>query len=155
MKTTLRPAMLADAKPIARILDQLGWFEEFSAQDPKLQEDRVKSFLRETLDSPTQECQVAVNEAGRVVGYAHCHQVPYFFLPEAEWYLSELFVESEHQRQGVGSLLLDWVKERAVARGASRVSLFTGRHRDSFQSGFYTKRGFIDKTDRASMICPM
>ncbi|OGH01605.1 MAG: hypothetical protein A2600_11675 [Candidatus Lambdaproteobacteria bacterium RIFOXYD1_FULL_56_27] len=148
MKITVRTALLADAKPIARILSEVGWFEEFNRQDPNLQVERVRSFLRETLNLEERFCKVAVNETGLVIGYAHGHLVPYFFLPQPELYLSELFVAPLFQNQGVGSLLLQKVEAQAQDWGAGRICLCAGRHRPSFQQGFYPKKGFTEK-DRA------
>lgn len=154
MKPTLRGALPTDAKPIARILAETGWFGEFDELDPKRQEERVRTLLKETLASEHRECQVAVDSGGRVLGYAHCHLVTYLFLPNAEWYLSELFVEADARGQGVGSALLDWVKERGRERGAWRVALVNGRERESYQRAFYRSRGFIEK-DRASLVCKL
>ena len=147
MKIAVRTALPSDAKPIARILNQLEWFAEFDRQSAGLREDRVKSFLRDALEATDQRVQVAVNPQGLVVGYLHCITIPYFFLPGLELYISQLFVESQHRAQGVGTQLLEAARLLADQMDACRIRLYTGANRDSHTQGFYSSRGFTLKDD--------
>ena len=56
------------------------------------------------------------------------------------FYLKELCVAPQHQRQGIGTTLLQTICTELAARGVERISLLTSRV--SPAEDFYRKRGF-------------
>ena len=74
------------------------------------------------------------------------------FLAGPEGYVSELFVCAAERGKGMGSRLLEAIKEEALARGCSRLTLINLRHRESYERGFYTTRGWQERPEAASFV---
>ncbi len=86
------------------------------------------------------------------MGYAAVHWLPYLFMPGPEGFVSELFIDDEARGQGIGTKLLESVKQEAQARGCTRLSLINLRDRESYQRGFYAKLGWQERPDAANFI---
>jgi GNAT superfamily N-acetyltransferase len=95
---------------------------------------------------------VAESADGRLTGYVSVHWLPYLFLRGPEGYVSELFVSEDHRGNGIGSGLLDMVTREASDRGCVRLMLVTVRTRDSYVRGFYTQRGWVERSEVANMV---
>ena len=130
MKTTVRKALLADYRPIARIL-----LEQAQNQELLSLEAKIKKGLQ--LAQGAHHPMTAVNEAGRVLGYALWHLVPRLDIGGPEAYLAEIRVEKVAQGQGVGKALLAAVQAQAQAQGCVRICLGIAG-----ETGFFEKQGF-------------
>lgn len=115
--------MVADVKPIVRILSQHGQINKFEMGNPPMAEDRIRGLLRDVLEAPNQGIQVAVISSGLVVGYLHWLVVPTFSLPHHEIYINQLFVTTDHLNQGAATGLLQSVKQQAIQKNASRIRI--------------------------------
>ncbi|MBM6403736.1 GNAT family N-acetyltransferase [Phycicoccus sp. CSK15P-2] len=83
-----------------------------------------------------------------VVGFAHVLD-----LGDGCWHLEQLAVAPAHQRQGVGSALLDAVHAEVEARGGSEVTLLT--YADvPWNAPWYARHGYA-RVDPASRLAPM
>lgn len=61
-------------------------------------------------------------------------------IPDGDFYIQSIAVDKELHGEGVGSILMDFVEERARASGSSRLSLdVSARNQRAFQ--FYKHRG--------------
>jgi GNAT superfamily N-acetyltransferase len=72
-----------------------------------------------------------------MVGFAHS----FTDSEPAAWKLDKLYVHPEHQRRGIGQVLLAKVKEHALGAGATRLVLRVNRH-NSIALSAYAKYGF-------------
>jgi GNAT superfamily N-acetyltransferase len=150
-----RKAVETDMPAIAEILRELGFFARINAEPAAATEQRVRHHFDLCCRNDDHSIYVAENDRDEVVGYAAVHWLPYLLLSGLEGYVSELFVRPSAQGQGVGTLLLDVMKEEGEARGCSRLSLLNMRNRDSYRRGFYKKAGWQEREHAANFVLPL
>lgn len=143
----VRAAAVGDAPELAGVLRELGFFRDVGEDLP----DRTAALTARQLgmcqadDSHT----VLVAELpGGVAGYLSVHWMPTLW-GGLDGYVSELFVREDARGRGVGGALLDRIEAEGRRRGASRLMLFNRKVRDSYQRGFYQKRGWTEREDVA------
>ena len=154
MGVRVRKAVPADAGAITDILRELGaqgWFPHLAQEPREVTVARTAGHLERCAGSGDHSTWVA-ESAGQVVGYVAVHWVPYFLLPGPEGYVSELFIREHARGQGIGTELLEVVKREARSRGCSRLLLENRRDRESYQRGFYRKRGWEERTRMAGFV---
>lgn len=149
---TIRSAGLNDSKPIAAMLRDMGYFAHLEEESADETADRVYRHLRLCLADSSHSVYVGVDDAGEVAGYLTVHWQPYLFMPGPEGYISELFLRENARGQGLGTQLLELVKREAVERGCYRLCLLNGKHRESYQRGFYEKNGWEERPGMANFI---
>jgi GNAT superfamily N-acetyltransferase len=146
---TIRDASLADAPAIDAVLRSLGWFTHLDEIPADETEARIARVLTEKcLPGGDNTLLVAETVESSVVGYLFVHWLPNLIFG-GEGYVSELFVLPEARGEGIGAALLDKAKRRGIARGYQRLTLFNSRERESYQRGFYTKHGWVERDDAA------
>lgn len=146
---TIRDAQPVDASGIDGVLRSLGWFEHLDEVAPAETQARIaREIAGRCPPDGENTLLVAEDAAGAVVGYLFVHWLPNLIFGD-EGYISELFVLPGVRGQGIGSALLDAVKRLGVARGCVRLTLFNHRERESYQRGFYTKYGWVERDDTA------
>jgi len=129
----IRRATAADAGPMAEV-----WLRSFNAALPTVRrphgDDDVRAYFRDVL-VPQQESWVAEDE-GQVVG----------LLALDGDFVSQLYLDPAHRRQGIGTQLLDLAK---LERPAG-LQLWTFQVNTAAQA-FYRHHGFIEveRTDGA------
>jgi len=123
MKVTLRSVLPADAKPIARILHQNKCAAEFSQQESKFQENRVRMYLQEISETPHSWVFVAVIPSGLVIGYIHCILIPVMFSPAPQLLISQLYVAPEQQSEGVEAQMLAYAESVAEENHAVQIEV--------------------------------
>jgi GNAT superfamily N-acetyltransferase len=111
--------------------------------------------LRECLSDSSHSVYVAERPGGEIAGYAAVHWLPYLFMSGPEGYVSELFARDDARGQGLGRRLLDIIVAEAGARGCSRLSLINLRSRESYQRQFYTKAGWLERSEAANFVYPI
>jgi ribosomal protein S18 acetylase RimI-like enzyme len=74
---------------------------------------------------------VEVNE--EVVGFAHCSFTNSTWLENPDLYLEDLFVSTEHRRQGLGEFLIENCAKFAKESGSRRLYWQTQRSNESAQ----------------------
>ena len=100
----------------------------------RIYEDFTKIEIRGGVpQTPVMRYQYTVEEDGKVIGFVSG-------LTEHKWfYLSDLWVEEEHRRSGLGSKLLVMMEEKARSAGMEHVYTWTtGR----INPIFYEKHGY-------------
>ena len=150
MEISIRPATRADACAISRILINLGSWDWLCFQNAPEIEEKIKTELENT--SPDRSRYVATDSQGGILGYTAVSYVPYLFFKGREGYITELFVAQEARGHGVGSVLLEKVKQEARERGCSRLLLHNLRSRESYQRNFYAKQGWEERGNTAIFI---
>ena len=148
----IRPATSADEPAIAAILRGLGWFAHVNDEPPANTETRVAGHLRCCLADESHSVLVAEDAKGTVLGYVAVHWLPYLMLSGPEGYISELFVAESARGAGLGTKLLETVKDMAIGRGCSRLMLVNRKTRESYKRGFYRKLGWEERQEFANFV---
>lgn len=129
--TSVRPASATDAESIAELLGQLGYpatAREVIGRVANLRDDQNTVIL------------VAETEglvAGVVTGHLF-HSI--HSTPLVAW-LTTLVVRDSVQHSGIGRQLAAAVEDWARSRGALRISVTSGKHRDGAHA-FYERIGY-------------
>lgn len=151
-KVTVRQAQHEDVPIIADIIRKLGWFKHAENESPTATERRVLLHLELADADDSHTVLVAEDEEGRVAGYISVHWLPYLILAGPEGYISEVFVREDMRGKGVGTALMNDVKELAETKDCSRLMLLNDRARDSFERDFYSRFGFEERADMANWV---
>ena len=89
--------------------------------------DESPDALANRLADPTcTEAALLAEVDGRAVGFAGLRISPGLFCHEPRAELTELYVEPEHRRQGVGRALMVRAEQIAHAAGATQLFVLTG-----------------------------
>ena len=134
--TIIRAAAAHDTADIASLLGQLGY--------PSSGED-VGERLRRLSECATAVVFVAERQ-GTAVGLASAHMFPALHVSAPVAWLTSLVVDGQHVHGGVGRALCAAIEAWARGRGATRISLTSGAHRDGAHE-FYRRVGY-DETGR-------
>jgi GNAT superfamily N-acetyltransferase len=148
----IRPVRSNDAAAIAEIHRAVGWWEHLARETPDQTRQRVGRHIELCQVDGSHAIWVATDPAGHVVGYTSVHWVAYLTLPGPEGFVSEVFVHPEHQGRGIGSQLLELVRQEAIRLGCYRLSLNNVRKRESYQRGYYVKKGWVERSEVADFI---
>lgn len=155
MSITIRKATAQDAPALSRMLRGLELFAQVSSEDPQSTQERVSGYLQLYDRDDCHSLYAALDAAGEIVGYGAVHWLPYLFLAGPSGEVSELFVCAAERGRGIGSRLLDSIRVEALARGCSRLTLVNLRHRESYERGFYAKRGWQERSEAAIFVYPL
>ena len=136
---TIRRAGPGDAPALAQLLRSIKLNKRMENEAPETVLGYVQRHVELCCADDSHSVYVAC--AGELVGYIAVHWLPYLILPGPEGFVSELFIADQERGHGVGSRLLDTVREEAVRRGCSRLHLVNFRDRESYRRQFYTKAG--------------
>jgi GNAT superfamily N-acetyltransferase len=131
--TSIRPAVAADSPAVTRLA--IAAFERYT--------ERIgRPAMPMTLDyaAAIAEHKIWLTEAGRLLGFVLLEELPDALL------LDVIAVSPDAQGQGVGSSLLAFVEEQALARGYSRIVLYT--HEKMTENLVYYPRHGYSETHR-------
>jgi len=172
----LRPGRSSDAADLAALIDMasrglINWFWSTLREPGESAFEKGRTRIRNNTDSPAHWSQWTVadadgNAAGAYTGHflaaSHTddtHSEVYVPMLELEslvvgsWYLMALAVFEEHQRKGLGALMLADAEKQARKAGASLISLLV----ESMNEGavcFYHRAGFRELARRAYIPFP-
>ena len=127
----MRLARASDVEAIADLLGQLGY-----PTTPREAEARLAR-----LEAHGHAIAMVAEVQGRVVGLVTAHVFPSIHdAPPAAW-LTTLVVDAAHASQGLGRQLCAAAEEWAEHRGAVRISVSSGEHRNQAHV-FYERIGY-------------
>ncbi|MGE5603251.1 MAG: GNAT family N-acetyltransferase [Nitrososphaerales archaeon] len=152
MQLEIRRATSDDITALADFIKDLKHFRRLAGLSQEAVRGRVRGQMELLLADADHSLYIAQEAESQIVGYISVHWLPYLFLPGPEGYVSELFVSQAARGHGVGTRLLQVVKEEARFRGCARLSLLNMRDRESYQHGFYAKDGWEERADAANFI---
>lgn len=152
MNTAIRKATVDDARKLATLLKDIGWFDRFHNGEINELATQVAARLQQCLADGSHSVFVAEEQAGEIMGYGSVHWLPYLFMSGPEGYISELFVSAPARGQGIGRELLKVIESEARARGCQRLSLPNLRNRESYKREFYLKAGWQERSEAANFI---
>jgi GNAT superfamily N-acetyltransferase len=141
-----------DAERLADFLRDLNHFRRLQGLPAESVRAQVREELRLCLADASHTVYLAQDGDGQILGYANVHWLPYLFLPGPEGYVSELFVAEAVRGHGIGTQLLEAVKQEAATRGCSRLSLLNIRDRESYRRAFYAKAGWYERNEAANFM---
>lgn len=143
----IRPARDSDPAAIAALVRRWKLEQQRTPSDDTI----VEQVVRLCTQGPA--CDVLVGEIdGVVLGYVIVHWIPFPMLGGLEGYVSDLLVESAGRGAGLGSRLIDKVEALARDKGCVRLMLNNAIAAESFQRGFYPKRGYRRRDEFANMV---
>ena len=152
MELTIRKAKLDDALPLTRLLKEMGWFQSIDSVPFETALPRLFHHLELCLGDSSHSLYVAEQGNNQLAGYVSVHWLPYLFLPGPEGFVSELFIREPNRGLGIGTRLLEAVKQEASERDCFRLSLLNGKQRESYQRGFYKHLGWEERDFMANFI---
>jgi aminoglycoside 6'-N-acetyltransferase I len=91
---------------------------------------------------------IMLEDSGAIHGFAVGNIQHY--LDEKHYYLLELCVRTDRQREGLGSRIMSALKEKMEREGASRIYTLTAR--DTPAHGFYEKLGYYTSSRMVMMV---
>jgi ribosomal protein S18 acetylase RimI-like enzyme len=137
VEPTVRPAQLADAEAIGRLLHDFN--NEFD--DPTPGPDRLAERVRQLLG----EGQITVLLAGAGPdGLAVLRFRPAIWTEALECYVAELYVVPDRRGEGLGRALMGAAMAVARSRGADHIDLGTGES-DVAARALYESLGFSNR----------
>jgi N-acetylglutamate synthase-like GNAT family acetyltransferase len=137
MSLQIRKATPNDLPFIHTLLIQLGY--------PEGNALTLSGVFEQIKNRPDMGILIATEGTSEVLGYVLYSWRPQFRLEGIRMEVDELSVSDKARGKGIGSKLLDAVKNRARELGAREVILSTNRQRESYVRGFYAKYGFTEK----------
>lgn len=151
----IREATESDAPGIAAVLHDLKELHSVTGCSVEQTRARVRKALETAVASSRSVVLVAIAADGTIAGYCSVHWVPFLFFDGPEGYVTELFVRQSDRSTGVGTALLDEVRQRAEIQGCSRLSLLNGRDGEAYLRGFYARRQWQERERMANFILPL
>ena len=127
----IREATVADSERIARIVSELGY--ETSAS-------QMRRRLEAILGDEDYATLVACDD-GRIVGFIGARIGPLYESDERYGQIMVLAVAANHQRRGIGRMLMQAAESGLVERGARILVVTSGNHRANAHA-FYENRGY-------------
>jgi aminoglycoside 6'-N-acetyltransferase I len=128
-------------KLFIQVFRQAPWNDDWSLE-------RAKLYLRDIVMLPNFYGVVAQNES-EIIGMCWGHIKRWWV--RDEFYVDEMCVASERQRQGIGQQILIYAKQKLGEQDVSELTLLTAR--DSAAESFYQKQGFVVLKNLVFMKC--
>ncbi len=148
----IRKVHKEDSGQLIELLKNIGWFKTILNNPQKDLEIKLKKYLEFCLADNSHSMYVLEDNNKIILAYISVHWLPYLFLEGPEGFISELFIRDNQRGKGIGTKLLNKVKEEAKERGCSRLSLLNGKNRESYERRFYQKQGFIERDQMMNFI---
>ncbi len=149
---SIRRATPGDAPRLAALVRGLERFDRLRQEPLPQAIGRMEAALAGAGEGGGHSLYVAETATGDLVGYVAVHWLPYLILLGPEGFVSELFLAAEARGRGIGSRLLETVVAEARVRGCSRLGLLNNRRRESYERGFYARRGWQEREDMANFV---
>lgn len=104
--------------------------------------DETAERIAHRLASPScLEMPIIAELENQIIGFAGLRIVPYLFYAGTHAELTELFVEENYRRKGVGNALVEYAEHVARERNAEELILHTSQDNQGGRE-FYTAMGF-------------
>ena len=129
------------AKLFKKVFSGYPWYDEWVSID------QTRNYLRELIENPVFKGFV-VYEGSDVV--AVCLGRKRSLWMGKEFFIDEFFVSNEKQGNGVGTKLMNYVKDSLIKENYTQLVLLTNKEIPAEE--FYLKNGFYINENRISMI---
>lgn len=131
MMLAIRPVTPADAGPVAKLLEQLGYSAAPASIPARLEALRGDGGI----------ALVAVTDDGRIVGAASAAKHATLHADHPTGYITALVTDATIRRQGIGRQLVAAIEQWARDNGCHRLSV-TSAERRADAHAFYPSCGF-------------
>lgn len=145
MDIMVRLAEKNDAEGIAQILHELHWFEDIDRVHPADTAAAIKQTIEAGKSNGVHSIYVAEAVDDHIMGYANVHWLPNFTIRGGEGFISEIYIIEQDRGHGVGTLLLESVKQEARERGINRLRLINIQKQEAYHREFYKKLGWEER----------
>ncbi len=144
----IRLALESDIQAITELLLSLTEYPSFQ----KMGLEAVRARVTQSFAAHHEQQVIFVAELeGRVVGYTVVYWMTLLFMA-TEGYISELFVHLDASGQGVGTALLEKLKQEAILRGCKRLTLINLMDKESYRRQFYAKQGWTEQKNTVRFV---
>jgi N-acetylglutamate synthase-like GNAT family acetyltransferase len=131
-RVAIRRGRPGDAAAVRDLVAQLGY-----RPDERSYDETFAQVVRHP------EAAVFIAQDGlKVIGYLAMSFRPQIRLAARVASIDELAVAADVHGHGIGTRLLDAAVQHARSMACQRVEVLSGRVRESYQRGFYARRGF-------------
>lgn len=144
-KLDLRKFSLEDMDKCAKLFKKV--FSAYPWYDNWICEDQAKNYLIELIENPVFEGFIAYNGPD-IAAVCFGHRRSWWM--GKEFFIDEFYVANEKQGNGIGTMLLNHVKDSLIEEDYSRLILLTNKEIPAEE--FYVKNGFYNDQNRISMI---
>lgn len=87
-----------------------------------------------------------------VQGYINAHILNFPLLTGKECYVSDLLINREVRGKGIGNRLIENLKVEAKKKECIRLMLNNPKEAKSYKTSFYSKKGFIERSNFANFV---
>ncbi|MEW9096067.1 MAG: GNAT family N-acetyltransferase [Clostridiaceae bacterium] len=116
------------------------WFDKWESVN------QVQKYLKEFVDNPV-FIGFAIEENNKILGACFGHTRSWY--EGEEYYIDEYFIDSDLQCNGIGSKLMNYIKEYLIFKNIHCIVLLT--EKDFPAEQFYKKHGFEIKNNTIFM----
>lgn len=111
-------------------------------------QEQQEKHLMDSLESKDARLLVVLDN-GHAVGYslAEIHKYPPIFAREIYGYISDMFIQTEYRRKGIGGQMVAKIFEWFESRNIERIELSVAA-RNQVGYSFWRKQGFKDYAHR-------
>ena len=147
----IRAGTLEDAAGIARLLHKIEGLGTIGSEAFEMTLARVRTQFSTIINSQAHTLLVSAKN-DIINAYISVHWHPTFLQADGEGFVSELFVIPEMRSQGIGTRLLECIKNEAKKRGCARLSLLNMRHKASYERAYYQNLNWTERPNAANFI---
>lgn len=122
-------------------------FSDYPWYDDWVSVSQARKYLMELINNPSFEGFVAFDDS-EIVAVCFGHKRSWWM--GKEFFIDEFFVSSKKQGNGIGTKLMDYVKNSLEKDDYKRLVLLTNKEIPAEE--FYIRNGFYTKQNRISMV---
>ena len=141
----MRKFTIEDADNCAELFKEV--FSAYPWYDNWVSFEQTRTYLMELIENPVFEGYVAYNGLNMV---AVCFGHKKSWWMGKEFFIDEFYVRNESQGNGIGTRMLNYVKEVIIKEGYTRLVLLTNKGIPAEE--FYIKNGFYNNQNRTVMV---
>lgn len=141
----MRKFTIRDIDKCAELFKEV--FSAYPWYDNWVSFEQARTYLMELIESPVFEGYIAYNGLDLA---AVCFGHKRSWWVGKEFFIDEFYVRNEIQGNGIGTKLLNYVKEVIIGEGYIRLILLTNKGIPAEE--FYIKNGFYNNLDRTVMV---
>ena len=145
MNVLIREFNLKDTDKCAELFKEV--FSSYPWYDDWTSFDQAKNYLMELIQNPVFEGFVAY-EGQNIVAVCLGHKRSWWM--GKEFFIDEFYVRNESQGNGIGTKMMDYVKEILIEENYMRLTLLTNKEIPAEE--FYIKNGFYNNQNRTVMV---
>ncbi|MGF7118698.1 GNAT family N-acetyltransferase [Methanobacterium oryzae] len=141
----LRTFNIGDIDKCAKLFKEV--FSDYPWYDNWISFNQVRNYLIELIENPVFEGFLAYDDK-EIVAVCLGHKRSWWM--GKEFCIDEFYVANKMQGNGIGTKLMDYVKDSLIKEDYTRLVLLTNKEIPAEE--FYIKNGFYTNQDRINMI---